>query len=106
APDATIWDAPLLPSDDEPDAPPGPSSACQLFHFIRSALQQKKITSWDFEQNERVTVPFGRPLIVVNAWGVMDPESETFSDYADNPENFLVNDMVRMEANGIDVVFA
>jgi hypothetical protein len=42
APDAIIWDAPLLPSDDEPDAPPGPSSASQLFQFIKDALKTGK----------------------------------------------------------------
>ena len=95
APEATIWDAPLLPSDNQPDAPPGPSSACQLFHVIRECVrtQRKKngVENW----------------VMVNAWGVMDPEDDKgFSHYADNPDNFLVNDMRLLDEVGIDVVFA
>jgi len=45
--------------------------------------------------------------VMVNAWGVMDPESDAgFSDYADNPDNFLVNDMRLLALADIDVVFA
>jgi subtilisin family serine protease len=111
APDAIIWDAPLLPSDDEPDAPPGPSSASQLFQFIKDALKTGKISSWDFSERKHVTVDFAGPVVLVNAWGVMDPESDRdLADqrlkYADNPQNFLVNDMSRLEAQGIDIVFA
>jgi subtilisin family serine protease len=107
APDATLWDAPLLPADDEPDGPPGPSSACQLFHFIREAVRAGNMTNWDSQTGDWVTVDFKRPVIVVNAWGVMDPESNPdFTHYADEPNNHLVNDMKLMERAGIDVVFA
>jgi subtilisin family serine protease len=111
APNASIWDAPLLPSDDEPDAPPGPSSASQLFHEIRNAVGSGEVRCWDLKQNEERTVPFGRPVIIVNAWGVMDPEGDEQLEngargYRDNPNNFLVNDMARLDAKGIDVVFA
>jgi hypothetical protein len=107
APGATIWDAPLLPSDDEPDAPPGPSSACQLFHEIRAAVRAGKIVSRDFATGKLVERSFKRPVVVVNAWGVMDPETDPrFAEFADNPRNFLVNDMQRLDDAGIDVIFA
>ena len=111
APDAIIWDAPLLPSDDEPDAPPGPSDAAQLFQFIMDARKAGKITSWDFSVRKHVTVDFAGPVVLVNAWGVMDPEADRdLADqqlkYADNPENFLVNDVRRLEQQDIDIVFA
>jgi len=107
APDATIWDAPLLSPDDQPDGPPGPSSACHLFHLIRTAVRNGTVTSWDFEAQKQVTVPFTRPVVLANAWGVMDPESRNdYSSFADDPNNQLVNDMVLLERVGIDVVFA
>jgi hypothetical protein len=107
APEAVIWDAPLLPPDNEPDAPPGPSSACQLFHLIKRDIQRGTVTSWDFRQNRLVDNEVSGPWVIVNAWGVMNPEVDIrFSDYADNPDNFLVNDMPRLDKAGIDVVFA
>lgn len=107
APGATIWDAPLLPSDDEPDAPPGPSSACQLFHEIRAAVRAGKLVSWDFATGDLVECKFKLPVVVVNAWGVMDPEIDPrFADFADDPGNFLVNDMQLLDDAGIDVIFA
>jgi subtilisin family serine protease len=65
------------------------------------------MTSWDFEARALVTSRFTKPVILVNAWGVMDPESNPdFSDYGDDPKNQLVNDMKLLENEGIDVVFA
>ena len=41
APEATIWDAPLLPLEDEQDAPPNPSTASQLFQLIKWAFEER-----------------------------------------------------------------
>ena len=95
APEAVIWDAPLLPTEDEPDAPPGASSASDLFHWIRQLVRSRREGGY----SER--------WVIVNAWGVMDPETDAnYSDYADNPDNPLVNDMVLLDNEQIDVVFA
>ena len=59
APGATIWDAPLLPSDDEPDAPPGPSSACQLFHEIKAAVDAGKLVTMDSSSETSSMLPSG-----------------------------------------------
>jgi hypothetical protein len=107
APHAVIWDAPLLPSENEPDAPPTPSSVCQLFHEIRQAVRDGKWCTWDSTEGRRIPAKFALPVVIVNAWGVMNPEADPdFASYADNPDNFLVNDMTLMDKAGIDVVFA
>ena len=107
APDAVIWDAPLLPPEDAPDAPPTPSSVCQLFHEIRQAVRDGYWWTWDLSRAERVKAKFSLPVVIVNAWGVMNPEADPdFASYADNPRNFLVNDMALMNNACIDVVFA
>ena len=43
----------------------------------------------------------------MNAWGVLDPESDRdLQGFADDPDHLLVNDMLRLDTAGIDVVFA
>lgn len=107
APEATIWDAPLLPRQDEQDAPPGPSTAAHLFHWIKQVAQTGIWRSWDTRLNALVEVSASKPLVVVNAWGVLDPESEPgLKGYADDPDHFLINDMTRLTKAGIDVIFA
>jgi hypothetical protein len=108
APEATIWDAPLLPSEDELDAPPSPASANALFHWIKSAVVAGRMDSWNTRKNGWVEVATNKPWIVVNAWGVLDPESDQDlkGDYADDPDHFLVKDMAGLDAACIDVVFA
>jgi hypothetical protein len=107
APAATIWDAPLLPLEEEEDAPPGPASAAHLFHWIKRAVMAKRVMSWDTRQNALVQINADKPWIMVNAWGVLDPETDPdLQSYADDPDNFLVNDMTRLASANIDVVFA
>ena len=52
-------------------------------------------------------MPFTLPVVIVNAWGVMNPEADPdFASYPDDPDNFLFKDMALMDEAGIDVVFA
>jgi subtilisin family serine protease len=103
APEATIWDAPLLPLENEQDAPPNPSTASHLFQLIKQAFEKREITSWDADPKSDAR----EPCIIVNAWGVLDPESDPdLAGYADDPDHLLINDMERLDKAGIDVVFA
>ena len=56
APDARIWDAPLLPLENEQDAPPRLSDLGHLFHWINCTVKTRR-----------------GPWIMVNAWGVLNP---------------------------------
>jgi Subtilase family len=109
APKATIWDAPLLPLQDEMDAPPRISALAHLLHWIKQAVDSGKVWSWDTREAAFVeTSTIGR-WIMVNAWGVLDPESDpelNMQGYADDPDHFLVNDVIRLDDSKIDVVFA
>jgi hypothetical protein len=109
APEATIWDAPLLPSENQPDAPPRLSIAANLFHWIKQAVTSGQVRSWDSSKRREVTVPFSRPCVVVNAWAIMDPHTDpdpAARNYADDPDHHLTNDVTRLDGEEIDVVFA
>ncbi len=109
APEAKIWDAPLLPPEEEPDAPPSLSTASTLFERIEHDIIARKIstTSGDSHESGPGKAEFDGPWILVNAWGVLDPESDaSFLRYADDPDHFLAEDMTRLQEAKIDVVFA
>jgi Subtilase family len=108
APKATIWDAPLLPLQDEQDAPPRISTVAHLLHWIKQAVVSGKLWSWDARENAIIEADTSGPWIMVNAWGVLDPESDPDlrTGYADDPDHFLVNDVTRLDKAKIDVVFA
>ena len=107
APRATIWDAPLLPPEDEQDAPPRISTVAHLFHWIKQAVAKGSVWSWDTRANAQVQVSTQGPWVIVNAWGVLDPESDPhFAGYADDRDHLVVNDVARLDAARIDVVFA
>jgi len=107
APKATIWDAPLLPLQDEEDAPPRISTVAHLFHWIKQAVAAGSVWSWDTRANAQVELRTSGPWVVVNAWGVLDPESDpAFKGYADDKDHLVVNDVARLDAARIDVVFA
>jgi Subtilase family len=115
APEATIWDAPLLPPEGDTDAPPSPSVASALFYWINQSVRAGTMLTFDSRTREAVKVDTSGPWVVVNAWGVLDPGGDpSFEDnYADNPDHPLVNDMEQFERKDdtgriaqVDVVFA
>jgi hypothetical protein len=108
APQATLWDAPLLPLEDEQDAPPRLATVGHLFHWIKRAVASGKVRSWYSKEHALTQAELKLPCIVVNAWGVMDPQSDpdpAARNYADDPDHFLINDVGRL-AEELDVVFA
>ena len=107
APNATIWDAPLLPLENEQDAPPRLSDLGHLFHWITDTVRNGRAWSWDRGANAWVEVEVTGPWIMVNAWGVLDPELDAeLHRYADDPDHLFINDLVRLNQQSIDVVFA
>jgi hypothetical protein len=107
APMATIWDAPLLPAQDEEDAPPQLADVSYLFHWILRTVRSKRAWRWDDEENALISVPVDGPWVIVNAWGVLDPESQPgTAGYANDPDHMFTNDVMRLDAANIDIVFA
>jgi hypothetical protein len=107
APNARIWDAPLLPLENEQDAPPRLSDLGHLFHWIADTVRKGRALSWDSGANSLVENKVSGPWIMVNAWGVLDPEANAkLHRYADDPDHMFINDLVRLNRLGIDVVFA
>ena len=106
APEATIWDAPLLPDEDQPDAPPGPSDASCLFHWIKEDAGSQRIKAWN-SQGRQTIVDFERAVDHRQRLGVMDPEEDPVqARYSDDPDHLIVKDLPRISESGIDVVFA
>lgn len=106
APRATLWDAPVLPREGDVDHPPGPCLVAQLFHWIRSEVRLGRMSAYD-ANGKAHQVPEAGPWVIVNAWGVYNPEQggAQFQTYADDPDHFVVNDLPRTGEN-IDIVFA
>jgi subtilase family protein len=107
APRARIWDAPLLPLENEQDAPPRLSDLGHLFHWIGDTVKNGRAQAWDQESKKPIEAKVSGPWIMVNAWAVMDPESDAeLHRYADDPDHMFINDVARLNEIGIDIVFA
>ena len=118
APEARIWDVPLL---GDAENPPGLATSTALLNRIRAFKKDGDGRFWweedptgkPKEELDELRAKFREmPWVVVNAWGVVDtgmlPANDWKDDsleYGDHPDHFLVNDAPAMEDAGIDVLF-
>lgn len=124
APEATIWDVPLLP--DTSQGPPAVALAEAVFYYLWRDLRDG-IRRAPFPYGVPPTargarsrpVPKGAlkaqdlpagPWVLVNAWGVLDPSQyDPRKQYVTNPRNRFVVDMPRfgkLKDRPVDLVFA
>lgn len=119
APEATIWDVPLLPLEQTLFLPVTLSIASAILRRIRKEAEGGAVRVWDTRINASRTIKVDRAArwVLANAWFVSDPDMldpkdagrlvpDWVRNYADDPNHFLVNDMPRLAAAGLDVVFA
>jgi hypothetical protein len=122
APAVKLWDAPLLP--DTALGPPGIALAEAIFWHVFADWRERsqRDRGATSETGHRWTprdLDKAQPWILVNAWGALDPISLDMAarpgasvrtgnrwPYWNNPYNFFVEDMQRLSAHDIDVVFA
>jgi subtilisin family serine protease len=124
APEATIWDVPLLPDTDL--GPPAVSMAEAMFYYLRRdigfgmrcppCLRSCRGEHGDAKAlippaaQQVLELPPG-PWVLVNAWGVLDPSTYDPDEcYIGNPDHKFVADMARFAAlpppRTADLVFA
>lgn len=103
APEATLWDVPLIA---DPMRPPGIATVQEVQQWIRDAVNLGEVESFDASVNEVRRVPFGRPLVLVNAWGVFDTGQDAYREYADDPAHPGLRLALLADRGGLDVVFA
>jgi hypothetical protein len=107
APEATLWDIPLIP---DPRLPPHLSVASAMLQQVRQAVQLGMAFSPDPDGRilEFRPVPLVGPCILVNAWGVLNTTAALpgLPGYGDDPDHFLLNDVPELAQQGVDLVFA
>jgi hypothetical protein len=98
APQATFWDAPLIPDEIE-DVGTFISSAANLLNFILDQIEQKRANG---------AADYLRPWVITNSWAVYDRRTDRAPphDYVNNPSHPFNLAMDRADRIGLDLVFA
>jgi subtilisin family serine protease len=110
APEATIWDVPLI---GDPARPPYLTDGVAALAAIRHGFATGRFERFDPALGRAVTEEpgFGKVLngraVVVNAWGVFDTGQarHDIAGYGDDPDHVLTREAPGLDAAGIDIVF-
>jgi hypothetical protein len=95
APDATVWDLPLIPQ-----------AITDIPSFVSDAQSAFETVRFDIARLRRTGQAAG-PWVIVNAWGIFDRASESPTHrYTDNLHHPFNEEVANFDAERIDVVFA